>query len=57
VLVALASVGRREVPGGAPPVDAGRTWTHRGLRDGQQIPYITVDPRNADRLFVDPAER
>jgi photosystem II stability/assembly factor-like uncharacterized protein len=32
--------------------DAGKTWTHLGLRDGQQIPYIIVDPRNADRLFV-----
>src|SRR4051812_2277414 len=33
-------------------VDAGQTWTHLGLRDGQQIPYIIVDPRNANRLFV-----
>ena len=32
--------------------DAGKTWTHLGLRDGQQIPYIVVDPRNANRLFV-----
>ena len=32
--------------------DAGKTWTHLGLRDGQQIPYILVDPRNANRLFV-----
>src|SRR5580765_7650187 len=32
--------------------DAGRSWTHLGLRDGQQIPYIIVDPRNANRLFV-----
>jgi photosystem II stability/assembly factor-like uncharacterized protein len=32
--------------------DAGKTWTHLGLRDGQQIPQITVDPRNPDRLFV-----
>jgi photosystem II stability/assembly factor-like uncharacterized protein len=32
--------------------DAGRTWTHLGLRDGQQIPYILVDPRDANRLFV-----
>src|SRR5438046_10177971 len=32
--------------------DAGRTWTHLGLRDGQQIPYIIVDPRKANRLFV-----
>ncbi|HEU4630880.1 MAG TPA: hypothetical protein VFS08_14110 [Gemmatimonadaceae bacterium] len=32
--------------------DAGRTWTHLGLRDGQQIPQIAVDPRDPDRLFV-----
>jgi len=32
--------------------DAGKTWTHLGLRDGQQIPQIIVDPRNPDRLFV-----
>ena len=32
--------------------DAGTTWTHLGLRDGQQIPYIIVDPKNANRLFV-----
>jgi photosystem II stability/assembly factor-like uncharacterized protein len=32
--------------------DAGKTWTHLGLRDGQQIPQIIVDPKNADRLFV-----
>lgn len=32
--------------------DAGATWTHLGLRDGQQIPAIAVDPANAQRLFV-----
>ena len=32
--------------------DAGRTWTRLGLRNGQQIPKIAVDPRNPDRLFV-----
>src|SRR5688500_19928165 len=32
--------------------DSGRTWTHLGLRDGQQIPQIAVDPRDPDRLFV-----
>ena len=32
--------------------DAGRTWTHLGLRDGQQIPQIIVDPRDQNRLFV-----
>ncbi|MEY2512474.1 MAG: hypothetical protein QOE26_3237, partial [Verrucomicrobiota bacterium] len=32
--------------------DAGKTWTHLGLRDGQQIAQIAVDPRNPDRLLV-----
>ena len=32
--------------------DAGKTWTHLGLRDGEQIPRILVDPHNPDRLFV-----
>ncbi len=32
--------------------DAGKTWTHLGLRDGQQIPRIAIDPKNPDRLFV-----
>ncbi|HEY1340913.1 MAG TPA: glycoside hydrolase, partial [Bryobacteraceae bacterium] len=32
--------------------DAGKTWTHLGLREGQQIPQIAIDPRNPDRLFV-----
>ena len=32
--------------------DAGRTWTHLGLRDGQQIPQIVVDPKNPDRVLV-----
>jgi len=32
--------------------NAGKTWTHLGLRDGQQIPQIIVDPHNPDRLFV-----
>jgi photosystem II stability/assembly factor-like uncharacterized protein len=32
--------------------DSGRTWTHLGLRDAQQIPEIAVDPRNPERLFV-----
>ncbi len=33
-------------------IDAGKTWTHLGLRDGQQIAQIAVDPRNADHLLV-----
>jgi len=32
--------------------DAGRTWNHLGLRDGQQISSLTIDPHNPDRLFV-----
>src|SRR5437867_8836915 len=32
--------------------DAGKSWTHLGLRDGQQIPQIAVDPRDPDRLLV-----
>ncbi len=32
--------------------DAGRTWAHLGLRDGQQIPQIVVDPRSPDRVFA-----
>ena len=32
--------------------DAGRTWTHLGLRDAQQIPKIAVDPKDPNRLFV-----
>ena len=32
--------------------DGGATWTHLGLRDGQQIASMAVDPKNANRLFV-----
>jgi len=32
--------------------DAGRTWTHLGLRDAQQITAIVIDPSNPDRVFV-----
>jgi photosystem II stability/assembly factor-like uncharacterized protein len=32
--------------------DAGKTWTHLGLRDGQQIPGLAVDPTNPDRVFA-----
>ena len=32
--------------------DAGKTWTHLGLRDSQMIADIDVDPTNPDRLFV-----
>ncbi|MGC2369641.1 MAG: glycoside hydrolase [Candidatus Sulfotelmatobacter sp.] len=32
--------------------DAGKTWTHLGLRDGEQIPALAVDPRNPNRVFA-----
>src|ERR1700682_2126351 len=32
--------------------DAGKTWIHLGLRDGQQIPQIAIDPLSADKLLV-----
>ena len=33
-------------------IDGGKTWAHLGLRDGQQIPQLIIDPRNPNRLFV-----
>jgi photosystem II stability/assembly factor-like uncharacterized protein len=32
--------------------DAGATWMHLGLRDGQQISQMAIDPQNPNRLFV-----
>jgi photosystem II stability/assembly factor-like uncharacterized protein len=33
--------------------DAGKTWEHlSGLRDGQQIPALAVDPRDPNRLLA-----
>ena len=32
--------------------DAGRTWTHLGLRNSEMIANVDVDPRNPDRVFV-----
>jgi photosystem II stability/assembly factor-like uncharacterized protein len=32
--------------------DAGKTWTHLGLREGEQIPALAVDPKNPERLFA-----
>jgi photosystem II stability/assembly factor-like uncharacterized protein len=32
--------------------DAGKTWTHLGLRDGQQIPALAIDPRNPNKIFA-----
>lgn len=33
-------------------IDAGRTWTHLGLPDSQQIPALVVDPRDPNRVFA-----
>ncbi|MEP7269285.1 MAG: glycoside hydrolase [Saprospiraceae bacterium] len=33
-------------------VDAGRTWTHLGLKECQQIGGLTIDPTNENRVFV-----
>src|SRR5438874_455639 len=32
--------------------DAGETWQHLGLRDGQQVPAIIVDPKDPNRVFA-----
>ena len=32
--------------------DGGATWTHLGLRDGQQISQMAVDPHDPNRLLV-----
>jgi len=32
--------------------DAGKTWQHLGLRDGQQIPAMAIDPHDPNRLFA-----
>ena len=32
--------------------DAGKTWTHLGLRDGEQIPALAIDPHDPNRLFA-----
>ncbi len=33
-------------------IDGGKTWVHLGLRDGQQIPQLAIDPRDPNRLFA-----
>src|SRR5579875_2366989 len=33
-------------------MDAGKTWEHLGLREGEQIASVIVDPRDAKRVFV-----
>jgi photosystem II stability/assembly factor-like uncharacterized protein len=32
--------------------DAGKTWTHLGLRDGLQIPALAIDPRDPNKVFA-----
>jgi photosystem II stability/assembly factor-like uncharacterized protein len=32
--------------------DGGKTWKNMGLRHGQQIPALLVDPNNPDRVFA-----
>ncbi len=32
--------------------DGGRTWTHTGLDDSQQIPALAVDPHDPNRVFA-----
>ena len=32
--------------------DAGKTWVNTGLKDGQQIGSIIIDPTNENRIFV-----
>src|SRR5262249_10561696 len=32
--------------------DAGKTWTHLGLRNGQGIPALAVDPHDPNRVFA-----
>ena len=32
--------------------DAGKTWTHLGLRNSQGIPALAVDPHNPNRVFA-----
>jgi photosystem II stability/assembly factor-like uncharacterized protein len=32
--------------------DAGKTWTHLGLVDGQQIPALAIDPRDPNKVFA-----
>ena len=32
--------------------DAGKTWQHLGLKDGQQIGQIAIDPKDPNRAFV-----
>ncbi|HEV2418201.1 MAG TPA: glycoside hydrolase [Terriglobia bacterium] len=33
-------------------IDGGKMWTHLGLRDGEQIPALAIDPRDPNRVFA-----
>jgi photosystem II stability/assembly factor-like uncharacterized protein len=33
-------------------IDGGQTWTHLGLRDGEAIPAIRIDPKDPNRVFA-----
>ncbi|HVI07993.1 MAG TPA: glycoside hydrolase [Candidatus Binatia bacterium] len=32
--------------------DAGKTWMHLGLRDGEQIPALAIDPRDPNHILA-----
>jgi photosystem II stability/assembly factor-like uncharacterized protein len=32
--------------------DAGRTWTHVGLDDAEQVPDLAIDPHDANRVYA-----
>jgi photosystem II stability/assembly factor-like uncharacterized protein len=32
--------------------DGGKSWTHLGLRDGQSIGQIAIDPKDSNRVYV-----
>jgi photosystem II stability/assembly factor-like uncharacterized protein len=32
--------------------DGGKTWTNTGLRDGEQIAAVVIDPKDENRVFV-----
>ncbi|MEO7723570.1 MAG: glycoside hydrolase, partial [Chthoniobacterales bacterium] len=50
--LAIAPSAPRTLIAAVATLDAGKTWTHLGLRDGQQIAQIALDPRNPDHLLV-----
>ncbi|MGA2652182.1 MAG: glycoside hydrolase [Terracidiphilus sp.] len=33
-------------------IDAGKTWQHLGLHDGEQFPSLAVDPRDPNKVFA-----